>query len=75
MCWTLNTNQQANLLQQHRTGVAKKIWSLESPEDIAKWIEERKRYAWFLLDFSNNSYNNSNNNERISRVPFHVKHA
>lgn len=28
---------------QHRTGVARKIWSLESPEDISKWIQERKR--------------------------------
>ncbi|KAK7090124.1 FMR1-interacting protein NUFIP1-like [Littorina saxatilis] len=29
---------------QHRTGLAKKIWSLESPEDIQKWIQERKRH-------------------------------
>ncbi|XP_067680864.1 FMR1-interacting protein NUFIP1-like isoform X1 [Haliotis asinina] len=28
---------------QHRTGLAHKIWKLESPEDIKKWIEERKR--------------------------------
>ena len=25
--------------------MAKKIWSLESKEDIQKWIEERKKYA------------------------------
>ena len=31
------------MLQQHRTGLAKKIWSLESPQDIEKWIQERKR--------------------------------
>ncbi|XP_046372976.2 nuclear fragile X mental retardation-interacting protein 1-like [Haliotis rufescens] len=28
---------------QHQTGLAHKIWQLESPQDIKKWIEERKR--------------------------------
>eukprot|EP00105_Crassostrea_gigas_P020208 XP_011438942.1 PREDICTED: nuclear fragile X mental retardation-interacting protein 1 [Crassostrea gigas] len=28
---------------QHSSGLATKIWKLESPEDIAKWREERKR--------------------------------
>ncbi|XP_013401264.1 nuclear fragile X mental retardation-interacting protein 1 [Lingula anatina] len=28
---------------QHRTGMAKKIWSLESEEDIKKWKEERRK--------------------------------
>ncbi|XP_046558099.1 nuclear fragile X mental retardation-interacting protein 1-like [Haliotis rubra] len=28
---------------QHQTGLAHKIWKLESPEDIKKWIDERKR--------------------------------
>ncbi|XP_076435394.1 FMR1-interacting protein NUFIP1-like [Babylonia areolata] len=28
---------------QHRTGVAKRIWSLDSPDAIRKWVEERKR--------------------------------
>lgn len=27
---------------QHRTGLAKKIWQMESKEDIDKWISERK---------------------------------
>lgn len=32
-------------LQQHRTGVAHKIWNLSSESEIKQWIEERKRQA------------------------------
>lgn len=28
---------------QHRSGLAKKVWSIESEEDVKKWREERKR--------------------------------
>lgn len=28
---------------QHRSGLAKKIWQLESKEDIARWIADRKK--------------------------------
>ncbi|XP_064615558.1 FMR1-interacting protein NUFIP1-like [Liolophura sinensis] len=28
---------------QHKTGLAKKIWKFESPEDVAKWRAERKK--------------------------------
>ncbi|KAK7484863.1 hypothetical protein BaRGS_00023906 [Batillaria attramentaria] len=34
---------QLHVQTQHKTGMARKIWSLESPEDIEKWIQERKR--------------------------------
>lgn len=34
---------QLHINMHHRTGLAKKIWSLESKEDIQKWREERKR--------------------------------
>ena len=30
-------------LKQHKSGFAKKIWSLETPEDVKKWREERKK--------------------------------
>lgn len=34
---------QLHINLQHRSGLAKKIWSLESPEDIKKWREDRKK--------------------------------
>ncbi|KAL8574489.1 hypothetical protein ACOMHN_060159 [Nucella lapillus] len=33
----------SSLSKQHRTGVAKKIWSMDTAEDIKKWIADRKR--------------------------------
>ena len=36
---------QLHIQHQHRTGLAKKIWSLDSAEDIEKWRLERKKYA------------------------------
>jgi len=33
------------LLQQHRTGLAAKIWQHESKDDVEKWISERKRFV------------------------------
>ena len=37
-------------MQQH-TGLYKKIGNLYSPEDIAKWIAERKRQESYVLPF------------------------
>ncbi|XP_060551200.1 FMR1-interacting protein NUFIP1-like [Ruditapes philippinarum] len=34
---------QLHIKLHHNTGLAKKIWSLESQEDIQKWIDERKK--------------------------------
>lgn len=34
---------QLHVQNHHYTGLAKKIWSVESQEDIAKWIKERKK--------------------------------
>ncbi|RUS91190.1 hypothetical protein EGW08_001103 [Elysia chlorotica] len=34
---------QLHISLQHRTGLAKKVWSMESEEDVKKWREERKR--------------------------------
>ncbi|CAL1529995.1 unnamed protein product [Lymnaea stagnalis] len=34
---------QLHMSMQHKTGLAKKVWSLESEEDVNKWREERKR--------------------------------
>lgn len=34
---------QLHIKLQHNSGMAKKIWSLESMEDIQRWIEERKK--------------------------------
>jgi len=36
------------LIQQHRTGLASKIWSRESKDEIEKWISERKRSVSFF---------------------------
>ena len=30
-------------LAQHLTGLADKVWRVQTPEDIAKWREDRKR--------------------------------
>ncbi|GFO11509.1 nuclear fragile x mental retardation-interacting protein 1-like [Plakobranchus ocellatus] len=32
-----------HVAMQHRTGMARKVWNMESEEDIKKWREERKR--------------------------------
>ncbi|XP_053404461.1 FMR1-interacting protein NUFIP1-like [Mercenaria mercenaria] len=34
---------QLHIKLQHNSGMAKKIWSIASKEDIQKWIEERKK--------------------------------
>ncbi|XP_059172994.1 FMR1-interacting protein NUFIP1-like [Physella acuta] len=34
---------QLHMSMQHRSGLAKKVWSLESEEDVKKWRDERKR--------------------------------
>lgn len=49
--WIFCTGKHSLLLQQHRTGLAKKIWQMESREDVDKWISERK-----MLEFKLNSF-------------------
>ena len=39
------------VLQQHRTGLAAKIWQSESNGDIEKWISERKRFSIYFSNF------------------------
>ncbi|XP_055869125.1 FMR1-interacting protein NUFIP1-like [Biomphalaria glabrata] len=34
---------QLHMSMQHRTGLAQKVWSLESDDDVKKWCEERKK--------------------------------
>ena len=57
-------------LQQHRTGLAKKIWNLESPDDIAKWINERKKLVtcYILYIFSGYIQNGKNCSVSYSKM-------